>query len=290
MKNRTLNQIPSILDAIYQGHSIPEIIDIRSKMLRDTEDVGNIAHATTLQNYKATAINERHLSKIRSLFNKTFNLLYDSVDYSCTLEARRKCLTSTDNKILRLRHDNQSLDLLRDFLGFRIILYGNKAIENLTLDCYRLMQNLINFYSKEGYILCDAAPQKNTDGFHQENFPDIYVPDKKAIEKVFYSYYGVKDYIQFPKKNGYQSLHAVFRDKDGKFFEVQIRLFSHHIAAEACSANHDNYKYELYADFNEKLDYSKIDIPGFAIAPNGEIFDYVGLTKSLLIFHRQKTY
>ena len=284
-----LTKHPSISSAIYKGHNLPEVIDLYSENLRSTKIPECIAHANALQSYKQTAINERHLSRIRILFNKTFKLIYNSASYGCTLEARRKSLLSTNNKILKLQHDMQSLDLIRDFIGFRVIIYGNAS--NLALKCYELMQQLVDFYNAEGFVLCDAASTKNTGGFKKEEHPEISIPSKKEIDKTgFTAYYGVKDYISHPKTNGYQSLHAVFRDDTGKFFEVQIRTLEQHIMAEADKASHEEYKNNLYSKFDENLNLSKVHIPGFQIAPNGEIFDLVGLTKSLLIFHRQKTF
>ena len=41
-----------------------------------------------------------------------------------------------------------------------------------------------------------------------------------------------KDYILFPKKNGYRSLHLIGKMQDGFTFEIQIRTKEHHLFAE----------------------------------------------------------
>jgi GTP pyrophosphokinase len=50
------------------------------------------------------------------------------------------------------------------------------------------------------------------------------------------------DYIAFPKRNGYRSLHTVVRARGGRLFELQIRTRAMHQVAEQGSAAHRRYK------------------------------------------------
>jgi len=52
----------------------------------------------------------------------------------------------------------------------------------------------------------------------------------------------VEDYIESPKRNGYQSLHAVLRDASGRRFEVQVRTRGMHRVCETGRADHQLYK------------------------------------------------
>jgi GTP pyrophosphokinase len=52
----------------------------------------------------------------------------------------------------------------------------------------------------------------------------------------------IKDYIAFPKPNGYRSLHTTIFTGDGNIIEVQIRTEEMHKEAEYGIANHLSYK------------------------------------------------
>ncbi len=55
----------------------------------------------------------------------------------------------------------------------------------------------------------------------------------------------LKDYITYPKPNGYQSIHLCILPTEGPRFEVQIRTHAMHHRSELGQASHLIYKQDL---------------------------------------------
>ena len=153
------------------------------------------------------------------------------------------------------------------------------------------MNCIIRYNTNKGFILCESDAVKK---LYNGDEKHLWIPEKSGINECFKN--GVKDYILNPKENGYQSLHATFRRPNGgECFEVQIRTFDMHVYAETGSADHEKYKRNKYETEKTKSDINffektKIHMPGYGISPEGRVFDYIGLEKSLQILQRQKTF
>lgn len=282
----SLSRLPEF---IYQGNSIPDILRLYETELRKSQDFVSHAHANAIRNYQALITDRKFLSVIRKAFESLYGILEkDPHDLRFSIEGRRKSLISSEEKICKLLYENRSIDLFRDIFAFRVIVFGNESNSlELINQCYSILNSIINFYVTRGYTLCEEDP---TIGMMEDDSPDhnaIIVPEKSGISDCYI--YGVKDYILHPKKNGYQSLHCVFRTPSGYCFEVQVRTFGMHVYAVDGRAEHSAYKTNKY-NYRIEFDRNNVHIPGYGISDNGTLFDFVGLEKPLSVISRQRTF
>lgn len=281
--------ISRLPEFIPQGHSIPEIISLYESDLRKSEDFKDIAHAGALKTFKDLMADRKFLTVLRRTYDNLYQILEREVPHLLfSIEGRRKSLISAEEKLCKLLSENQSLDLFRDAFAFRIVIFG--AEENsmgLIEDCYELINKIIQFFVGNGCTLCEEDPVVGTMDPNSEISKEIIIPKASLISKAYL--YGVKDYILHPKVNGYQSLHCVFRAPSGYCFEVQVRTLGMHVYAVDGNAEHTAYKNKKYVH-RITFDRNNVHIPGYNISSNGTIFDFVGLEKPVIIFHRQKTF
>ena len=274
---------------IYQGQSIPHILSLYEAALQEGDGFENIAHATALRNYRELITDKQFLKIIRRTFENLYRVLDESMpDLHYCIDGRRKSLISTERKLCRLLNNKQSIDLFRDAMAYRVLVFGDdtnsspKMVSNL----YQTANSIITFFVSKGLILCEADPLSNT---MEEDSPErskLIIPKKSEISSSYL--YGVKDYVMFPKENGYQSLHITFRSPTrGYCFEVQLRTFGMHLEAVDGTANHGKYKENKYQKI--EFDRSRVHIPGYGLS-NGKVYDFIGLEEPLVLTPRVKTF
>lgn len=274
-----------LLQALYTGTDIPDVIRRFEKSLRSTKDYTNIIHANKLAEYRLSKTDKNLLYRMRKNFNEIYSVIDKQYkDVRFLIEGRLKSLISFEKKIQKLLSEKRSLDLLRDQFAFRIIVFGENSPE-LISKCYDIANSIIKLSLEKGLTICESSPS-DTGDFDHALHPEIIIPKRSGINKEFKAF--VKDYFIEPKSNGYQSLHLLFKATTGEYFEVQIRTFEMHVHAESGEANHKNYKKNKYAKLH--FDPKKIHIPGYGISPEGKIYDFIGLQEGLEILKRQKTY
>ena len=276
----------SIVPYIYQGSSIPNIVELYCTAL-GTGSVEDILHASKLLEYHAMITDRDFLEEIRKNFGELYKLLSEKEpNLLFCVEGRRKSLISLKKKILTLMEKNKSLDTLRDLFAFRITLFDEYPGELIDA-CYNVAEEIIIFMVSKGFIPCEASPRYDIGEFDITKHPGIVVPDKCAISPRYQ--YAVKDYISAPKNKGYQSLHIAFRDVRGRCFEIQIRTHTMHVVAENGSADHEEYKQTNYT--NEIVfDPNNVHIKGYKVSPNNVVDDKIGLVNAVSIIQRQKTF
>lgn len=273
-------------EALYAGRSIPEVLTKYEQLLRHSGDLLDLAHASKIAEYNHQITNRKYLTSLQQNFNGIYSLISTKFpDVRFSIDGRRKSLVSTEKKIQKLLKEKMSLDLLRDLFAFRILIFGKNS-SSLISTCYKIAEAVISYFISKGFVLCEADPLIGI-GFDRELHPNILVPKSSGISANFQ--FGIKDYILNPKKNGYQSLHFVFRTDSGNCFEIQIRTFDMHLHAESGEANHKGYKLKTYPS-TLSFDRKKINIPGYGLSPEGQLFDLIGLENGLEIVKRQKTF
>lgn len=277
-------------DLIYQGNDIPEVLRLYEQELRKGgEDFKSIAHAGAIKRYHDLITDKKFLSVLRRTFDTLYQILEAEIpDLRFSIEGRRKSMVSYEDKINKMLAENRSLDLIRDMFAFRIIIFGADDYSSQLINkCYDVMNRIITLYVSKGFTLCEEDPVVGTMEKDSPEYQKLIVPKESGISENYL--YGVKDYILHPKKNGYQSLHCVFRTPSGYCFEVQVRTFGMHVYAVDGNAEHSAYKNAKYPN-RLQFDRKRVHMPGYGISDNGTVFDFIGLEKPLTIFKRQKTF
>ena len=260
-------------------HSVPEVLDRYIDDLNAYGEMQSAIHANKLISYRNVIKDQQYKEELKELFNETYELLdknHPNLHFS--IAGRIKSLVSVEKKILQYFALDKSLDLIRDFFAFRIILFGDDSI-NIIKHCYMVMEEIIEFAASRGFTPCERLPLIGVTDLSEHKSP--YFSSFKYKQHV-------KDYICFPKENGYKSMHLVLVDTKGRYLEIQIRTLSMHALIESGNANHQDYKEKKY-NIEFPLDRDKITVYGYSFV-NNQVFDLAGVEQPVIIFQRQKTF
>ena len=186
--------------------------------------------------------------------------------------------------------------IIKDLLAVRIIILNETNLTTLK-KCYQIFFKIISSLTQLNnryldFPLIVSEPDKliTNSAFKQEEFPDILVPEIKFpdnFERV------VKDYMKYPKQNGYQSLHCSFEIPSlspkyaGLNMEIQLRTLQQHEWAEYMNASHSKYK-RARSEKMDKIFYfdpKKVHMAGYS-----ELSDFCGLCKPIQLCQRHKTF
>lgn len=276
----------SIVPYLYEYDTVPKIINAYCNDLWNSNVIENIEHASKLIEYKNVLEDDKTVKRIQTICNSIFKALREIPDLPLIFEGRIKSLISTEKKILTYQAKGLTLDQVRDFIGLRLILIMDNTETNI-FRCYSIMRFIIEFCIKNGFLPCKHEPIIGTSGFDAEKHPDIIVPKHEDIKSIFkYGNY-IKDYIQNPKNNGYQSLHVIFYDPSSRGnFEVQLRTLPMHMHAEMGSAKHGSYKKKKYGNSEILFERKKIKVKGYIVDDNDNLMDFAGLEVARQIFQR----
>lgn len=291
-KNVEKEIIRLIQISIENGNSVPDSLLILSKMLltegSNIPDDISLLLSNSIDDYRYLIQNYEYLSSLSETFNLIYDYMFKMEDVTFKIEGRVKGAVNSLEKMIRLLNQGKALDLFRDAVGIRIIIFGNEC-DNLQQKAYQITNDMISFMSKKHFILCEADTISHNISLDSDVEKNILIPKKSSVLPLYRT--GVKDYFLYPKFNGYQSLHTVFRARNNSFIEIQVRTEQMHLNAEYNDAKHSLYKIDKYGDrLHSKLDFTKVHMPGFRYMKDGTIYDDIGLQTSMLTFYRTKSF
>lgn len=277
----TLN-FPDLQKVLNESYTLEEAWSGYIDFLRENPSIQTSLYANKLQEL-LNMLSDDKLRELEQEFHevkKQIVLLSQKYGVKISLNRRRKDFIGLNEKIRLYLTNNRPLSKIQDLLGFRITLCTNREDDNNSIAlCYEVLNELIQFFVVDrGCILAEAEPLLST-GLKISKHPEIIVPKKSMILQGFED--NVKDYVRYPKNNGYQSLHTIIQKPDGLVFEIQIRTMAMDIRAEFGSAAHGPYKQNRYEGSTIVLDLSKLKLQGFVLRDNGEIYDKIGLCKAI---------
>lgn len=261
---------------LYKFSTVPEVLESYIKELSESNSFEDIMHANKLKSYQKVINDRTYLNDMRKFFNRTFDCISKSHPrLRFSIAGRKKSLVSTERKILQYLELGRSLDLIRDFFAFRIILFGDNSL-NLEEHCYKVVEEIIELAINNGFTPCERLPLLGVD--------DLSIHKNEYFSKFKYKHY-IKDYICFPKSNGYQSLHLVLVDTKGRYLEIQIRTLEMHAMIQTGIANHEDYKKTKY-NLDFPIDREKIKLEGYRFV-NDCIIDFESLETPGTVFERE---
>lgn len=311
-----------LTDYLYEGHTVPSILHLYSRDLRDDAlkngNIVDLAHANFLDGVMSLLTHNDFLTaqsqKIREFYKYMANK-YPFLSFS--FKGRIKSLIRAEEKfngyILEAVYNQYQKDgtypeasrlkgrikNFRDLIAYRIVIsmpkcHLSKAANREDVELkylYRIANVLPEFLEERGFTAeLSGISQKNASPRLDESVRPYY-----------------RDYIVNEKEYGYRSLHITFYDNTARCnTEIQIRTKEMDDAAEIGKANHSNYeKHQEYQRarrravpegecayfddaFNriihlQSLDLSKVDVDMFTAVNNYIMNDECGLFRGRLI-------
>ena len=158
---------------------------------------------------------------------------------------RKKDFLSYSQKL----SDKLNVEDIKDIYALRVILSDQVINKEDTIAfSYRVLKALIDGLQDLSYTIdvpltnADKEKKSKTEKPSSEILKQIIVP--KELDPALSQYVAVfKNYVMFPKSNGYQGLHIIIKTPEGIYIEIQVRTLTQHIWAERGPASHDvNYK------------------------------------------------
>ena len=308
-------KVITVKDYLRKGLHVGEILTEYSNDLRKSGSILESLSASKIIEYNSIYADTKLKANLHAAAEQIFNFVVAlNPDILISMNGREKdvisFLTKLSKRIITtynnvaeetgnpdaipdLNDFVKSIDRIQDILAFRIVFSG--ADEDILIQrIYNTANQLIQFMISIGFV-----PE-----FASKNYDENATNGVSGVLPEYAKFY--KDYIAFPKENGYKSLHIYFSDpKTGKSFELQLRTIMMDFYAEYGSSNHESYKEDEYTItdyvpddvyFAKKrikvansLNLENINIPGFVAINTKQgvrVKDNVGFITPRILFNR----
>ena len=224
------NLKPDILDYFYT----PQMVTIQKAVTSYISDLGKCPESTFWKLYLDQARNEKYHKELHNKYIKLKEFLDEFLQKEIVsaknkrvlldLTANAKAFKSALEKMESTMLAGDSLDSIKDFVGFKIVILKTDRSElDRIYDIHKIAVAIIKFFESEGYITCKGTETKDNKDFNPETHPDVVVPQKDIIKKILGKYESVcKNYETDPKIWGYQGLHILFKDEKGRYIELLL--------------------------------------------------------------------
>lgn len=295
-------------ESLYTGNSIPEIMELfSSKISQNFTAKDFLLLQMASQLFESAQIRKKahtYMKMMSKISSECFNLIeskHSELKF-CTSQRFKSFFSELYKRYERVQ-DGLSPEI-KDLPALRIILLEENSQKTLRIG-YEIAEEIMETFSKLNsdkdfplYVNL-SIPDKSVSqsNFDQSKHPNVLIPDSKILIPKL-SNLG-KDYIHFPKDEGYQSYHICFElisksDSSIRIFsEIQIRTIAQHMYAETGPANHREYKIRRTKKLDKifGFDNKKVHISGYypATNPKNE-FDYSGFLKPTFVTERSKTF
>jgi len=246
-------QLPSLAEALYEGHDVLEILGI---LRRETQKLpGNFLYMNPidfkfleLENIIKSIDNELPFTtKLKHVWIPGIRKVLSN---DVSISFRQKSIQSLLLKMNRTMAEKKAIDSIHDLIGIEIIVNtrGPKDTEETINECYDVMNNVLTYFMTttehpdDRFLLCESAELKNSvpavdhigtplsaaekrELIEVKN-DNLYIPEISKISSDFENF--VKDYLIRPKKSSfYSGLQASLChvDKRGQrvYFEIQVK-------------------------------------------------------------------
>lgn len=270
MTNVTTLDFPDINDAFKGANSTSQICSNYIEILNNSNSITNIQYSNKLLEFLDAEEQIHYLEQEFHEFKHFLREWSQKNEVKVILKTRRKNFFSLNAKIRLFLCRNDDLSLIRDLLGFKLILCCPGSERKAKRLCYKLVNDTLFFFAaKRKCILLDAEKAISLDSCME------LVPELKKK---------VKDYFSNSRDDNYQALHCSVKSRSGLVFEIQTLTLDMSLKADE---THNQHKQDRYANMQIDFDYTKINLPDVRFDKDGNLLcDYAGLFESTNIFDK----